>query len=159
MKPSDWIRNRACELSTDKSALLSNWGNPSDERLLQALLEYLDKEADQPAPTETLNAEDSEAFQQLLNAPAEVVPALAKALRERRQRRAHALANPKKIEPQGAHARVSYVDGVPIGVELVAPQGAPTERCPACGSWVRDYGCFSDGKRCHDVWHTKEVVK
>jgi hypothetical protein len=59
-----------------------------DEKLRRLAFAVDELRGGQPAATETgvLSAEDYEAFQQLLNAPPEVIPALAEAMRKRRQR-------------------------------------------------------------------------
>lgn len=90
------------------------------------------READQPAPTETLNAEDSAAFQQLLNAPAQVVPALAEALRKRRL--AHAPTETETDDrPPGSKRIDVYLSD--DGESLAFPGGRFTtvRACRHCG--------------------------
>lgn len=97
-------------------------------------------------PNGVLSTEDHEAFQQLLNAPAKIVPALAKAMRERRK---HLAASPLSQVAQGAETMCPEPDCTHAAghdgnhTELASPPteaARPAERSvPRCGQ----FGCIA----------------
>lgn len=90
------------------------------------------RDADRPGqallPDGVLSAEDYEAFQQLLNAPAKVLPGLAEAMRKRRQNREPEQA-PQGAPPDSAQALadVAYLDAAACrhGTRLGIPSKIP----------------------------------